>query len=605
MTGSAARPAATLILLALLGVAHPAGAQRPAEDRPACPAGTIGTIFVENRSIYQQAGPEEDEPLGRIQGVATWIADRLHRRTRRELIESELLFEAGDCLDQLLLDESERILRSLPFIAEADIQAVRANAGEVLVFVDTKDDWTLKLDIRPEFDRGVRIGYAGVTEENLWGTGTLLGVYFREQDEQRDLGMQARTVRLARTRADAVVSAGRTRKGVFFTETVSYPFVGEIGRWAFLESYSMREGLFPYATPEGSSFSTASLPMQTRRAEATVGRRFGKPGNLIVLGAGLSWEDLRFDGFPEDVELVSRFDYSTRDTADAATIEAIRHQVARRGAVRFNLVAGKRNIRFITRRGLDAVTGEQDVRVGTQALAAVGTTLGKPELGAEGRGRELRGNLSLFGGSAGENWVFNSELALEGAWLPGNGSAAATYRDVLARFDTYFYLQPDSARRHTVVVGLGAAGGWDNARPFQLTLGGPFGVRGYDRLDFPAARRVVVSVEDRIRLGSVRDLFDVGLAVFVDAGKGWRGGVPFGADSGMRAAAGAGLRFAPPSGARQVVRFDLAVPVHAGGLRDSRFRISYDATSLLAPLRDRQMQRSRGAGPSAVLLGGR
>lgn len=605
MTGSAARSAATLILLGLLGAAHPARAQRPAEDRRECPAGVIGTIVVENRSIYQQAGPEEREPRGRIQGMAIWVADRLHRRTRRELIESELLFSAGDCLDQLLLDESERILRSLPFIAEADIRAAQTNADEVLVFVDTKDDWTLKLDIRPEFDGGPRIGYAGATEENLWGTGTLLGVYYRGQDEQRDVGMQLRTVRLAGTRADAVISAGRTRRGIFFTESVSYPFVGEIGRWAFVESYSMRDDLFPYATPEGSSFSTASLPMQTRRAESTVGRRFGKPGNLIVLGAGLSWEDLRFDGFPEGVELVSRFDYSNRDTADAATIQAIRHQVARRGAVRFNLVAGKRNIRFITRRGLDALTGEQDVRVGTQVLAAAGTTLGNPELGAEGRSRELRGNLSLFGGTAGENWVFNSELALEGAWLPGDATSGATYRDVLARFDSYFYLQPDSVRRHTVVVGVSASGGWDNTRPFQLTLGGPFGVRGYDRLDFPAARRLVINVEDRIRLGSFRNLFDVGLAVFVDAGKGWRGDVPFGTDSGLRAAAGAGLRFALPSGARQVLRFDVAVPVQADGLLASQFRISYDATSLLVPFRDRQMQRSRGAGPSVILLGGR
>lgn len=603
MTGPAARPAATLILLGLLATAHPARAQNPAGDRAECPAGVIESVFVDARSIYDEG--EGVESRGWIQGAAAWISDRLHRSTRKALIESELLFRAGDCLDQLLLDESERILRSLPFIAEADIRAVEANAGEVLVFVDTWDDWTLKLDIRPEFDHGLRIAYAGGTEENLRGTGTLLGVYYREQDEQRDLGMQLRTVRLVGTRADAAVSAGRTRTGVFFSESISYPFVGEVGRWAFVESYSLREDLFPYATPEDRAFNTASLPIQTRRAEATLGRRFGAPGDLTVLGAGLSWEDLRFDGFPEDVELVSRFDYSSRDTADAATIETIRHQVAPRRAARFNVVAGKRNIRFVTRRGLDAVTGEQDVRVGTQALVALGTTLGKPELGAGGQTRELRGNLSLFGGAAGDHWVYNTEVSLEAAWLPGTGTTAATFRDILGRVDSQLYLQPGPAPRHTFVIGISAAGGWDNARPFQLTLGGPFGVRGYDRLDLPAARRLVVNVEDRIRLGSVGDLFDAGLAVFVDAGAGWHGGAPFGTDSGLRAAAGAGLRFALPSGARQVVRLDLAVPLHAGGLDDHRIRFGYDATSLLAPFRDRQMQRSRGPGPSAVLLGGR
>lgn len=605
MTGSAARTAANLILLGLLGAAHPATAQTPPGDQAGCPAGVIDNVLVDNRSIYEEAEPEEGEPRGWIQGLAAWVTDRLHRRTRRELIESELLFRAGDCLDQLLLDESERILRSLSFIAEADIQAVRVNAGNHLVFVDTRDDWTLKLDVRPEFDHGLRIAYAGGTEENLGGTGTLLGFYYREQDEQRDLGMQLRTIRLAGTRADAAISGGKTRTGVFFSESISYPFVGEIGRWAFVESFSLREDLFPYATPAGRAHTTASLPMQTRRAGATIGRRFGDPGDLTVLGAGLSWEDLRFDGFPAGVELVSQFDFSTRDSADAATIETIRHQVAPRRAARFNIVAGKRKIRFITRRGLDAVTGEQDVRVGSQVLAALGTTLGRPAIGSASHTRELRGNLSLFGGAAADSWVFNSEMTLEGAWLPGAGGSAALFRDILGQFDAYLYLQPGSARRHTVVVGVSGAGGWDNARPFQLTLGGPYGIRGYDRLDFPVARRVVVNVEDRIKLGSLRDLFDVGLAVFVDAGAGWAGDAPFGTDSGLRAAAGAGLRLALPSGARHVVRFDLAVPLQPGGLGDHRFRVGYDATSLLAPFRDRQMRRSRGAGPSAVLLGGR
>ena len=116
----------------------------------------------------------------------------------------------------------------------------------------------------------------------------------------------------------------------------------------------------------------------------------------------------------------------------------------------------------------------------------------------------------------------------------------------------------------------------------------------------------MVNLEDRIALDApFSDVFDVGLAVFVDVGAGWKGDAPFSTDSGLRGAAGAGLRFAFPDGNRQVVRFDLAVPLEAGGLRDYQLRIGYDATSLLATLRDRQMQRSRGAGPSTVFLGGR
>ena len=605
MTGSAFRPAATLILLGLLGAAHPASAQEAPEGRPECPAGVIVDIFVDNQSIYEEDG-EDGQSHGWVQRLAAWVANRVHIRTRKGLIESELLFSSGDCFDQLLLDESERSLRLLPFLAEADIRHAPAGDGGVDVFVTTRDDWTLKLDVRPELDDGLRFAYIGGAEENFLGTGTLLGVYVRDQVEQRDAGVQLRNPRLARTRFDGAISGGRTRTGTFFTESLLYPFVGEIGRWAFVESYSVREDIFPYATPEAGASTYVSLPMQTRRAEVTVGRRFGNPGDLTVLAAGVSWEGLRFDGFPEGTEVVPGFDYSARETADEVMIGAISGQTAPRRIPRFHAVVGKRNIRFITRRGLDAVRAEQDVRVGTQALVAAGTTLGRPELGAEGANRELRGSLSLFGGSTGDRWVFNSELKLEGAWLPGAERSERSFRDVLGEFDAYLYWQPGTGRRHTVVLGLSGAGGWDNARPFQLTLGGPLRVRGYGRLDFPAARRLVVNLEDRIALDApFSDVFDVGLAVFVDVGAGWKGDAPFSTDSGLRGAAGAGLRFAFPDGNRQVVRFDLAVPLEAGGLRDYQLRIGYDATSLLATLRDRQMQRSRGAGPSTVFRGGR
>ncbi|MCY4574087.1 MAG: BamA/TamA family outer membrane protein [Gemmatimonadetes bacterium] len=606
MNGSAVRPAATLILLGLLGAAPSASAQEAPEGRPECPAGVIVNVFVENQSIYEEDGPEDGQSHGWVQRLAAWVANRVHIRTRKGLIESELLFRAGDCFDQLLLDESERSLRSLSFLAEADIRHAPASDGRMDVFVTTRDDWTLKLDVRPELDQGLRFAYLGGAEENFLGTGTLLGVYVRDQVEQRDVGVHLRNPRLARTRFDGAISGGRTRTGTFFTESLSYPFVGEVGRWAFVESYSLREDIFPYATQDAGSSTYVSLPMQTRRAEVTVGRRFGTPGNLTVLAAGVSWEGLRFDDFPEGVEVVPGLDYSSRVNADEAMIEAVAGQTAPRRIPRLHAVVGKRNIRFITRRGLDAVRAEQDVRVGTQAMVAAGTTLGGAELGAEGTHREVRGSISLFGGAAGDSWVFNSELNLEGAWLPGTERPARSFRDVLGEFDAYLYWQPGVASRHTVVLGLSGAGGWDNARPFQLTLGGPLRVRGYGRLDFPAARRLVVNLEDRITLDApFSDVFDVGLAFFVDVGAGWKGDAPFSTDSGLRGAAGAGLRFAFPDGNRQVVRFDLAVPLEAGGLRDYQLRIGYDATSLLATLRDLQVLRSRGAGPSTVFLGGR
>ena len=577
MTAFTARPAVFGLLLWPALAAETSLAQEARSDAPPvqdCEGALITRVFLDNHSIYDAPEPDTSGTQGLVPRFSNWarsVANRLHRRTRPGFIERELLFRAGDCLEPLMLEESERLLRALPFIAEADVYPVPIGEDEVHVVVDTRDDWTLKLDVRGDWDDRLRLTHVGLTEENLWGTGTLIGFYLSERDEKRDLGGQFRTEQFAGTRLDAHVSGGRTRTGVFFTESVSYPFVGEVGQWAFVESFALREDLFPYAAAAGSSFTNASLPIQTRYGEATLGRRFGTPGDLTVLAGGVSWEDVRFDGFPGGVEVVSGFDFSVRDTADSATIEAIRPQVAARKSGYLNLLAGKRNVRFITRRGLDAIRGVQDVRVGTQALVAMGTSFGRQWASPVAAGREVRGKVSLFAGSARSNWVFNTELNLEGARSFGDGSDAGNFRDILGEFDAYFYWHPGTSGRHTLVAGLSGAAGWRNTLPFQLTVGGPHGIRGYDREDFPAAQRLVINLEDRVRLdGPFPDLFDLGLVLFMDAGAGWSGDVPFGTDSGLRTSAGMGIRVALPAG--RVRCGASTLPLHWSAAASSAFR---------------------------------
>lgn len=609
MTAATVRRAVFAALLWAAAAERGAFAQEPPDEVRQvsnCEGAVITHVFVDNHSIFETPPADSAAEQGAMRTFANWLVNRVHVRTRSGFIEDEVLFKAGDCLDPLLLEESERILRALPFIDEAHVYEVPVGEDEVHVVVDTRDDWTLKLDVRPEWDDGLRLTHVSATEENFLGTGTLLGLYLRNRDEQRDLGAQLRTERLAGTRLDGQISGGTTRTGVFFTESVAYPFVGEVGQWAFIESFALREDLFRYAAPAGAAFTNASLPIQTRYAEVTLGRRLGTPGDLTVLGGGLSWEDVRFDGFPGGVEIVSGFDFSDRLAADSATVEAIRPHVMPRNGAYLNVLAGKRNIRFITRRGLDAIRGEQDIRVGTQVLVALGTSLGKRTSTLGSDGREFRGRLGLFAGTAGRSWVFNAELSVEGARFRPDGAGSGDYQDIVGEFGTYLYWHPGETRRHTFVMGVSGAGGWTNTLPFQLTLGGPFGVRGYDREDLPAAQRVVINVEDRIVLdGPLADVFDLGITLFADAGAGWRGDVPFGTDSGLRASVGTGLRMAFPSGARNVLRLDFAVPVKEGGFSDPQFRVGYDAVSLLNAFGNWQVRRSRAAGPASAFLGSR
>jgi len=579
-----------------------AQAQTATGERSArqCPGPTVGEIRVENRSVFHF---DEREPAGRLQRLVRFVSDRLHRRTRRSFLEDELLFRVGDCVDPLRISESARILRAYPFIAEASVRMVdepapgSASAARSVV-VETQDEWTLKLNVLPKLRGGFGFTRAELVEESLWGTGTRLGFFWRERDEQRDLGAALSAPRLFGTRLDGALTGGRTRTGVFFEESLAYPFTGEVGRYAFVESFSRREGLFSFAVPEGLPFTHAILPMESRRAAATLGMRTGEPGDFAIFAAGVAWEDVSFGDFPDGVEVVPGLDFSVRKAADPETVALLRPHAVARSATRALLLLGKRNIRYVARRGLDAIRGEQDVATGAQALATVGTTLGGSWF------RDYQARLSLFAGVAGPAWVFNSSLGLEGT-RQGNERAV---RDVLGEFDAYFYWQPDRAPRQTLVAHLSASGGWNNSVPFQLTLGSPTGgIRGLAPEDFPAGRRVVLNLEDRIALGGpFADLLDVGVAVFMDAGAVWRGDAPFGADSGLRASIGAGLRFGFPPGTRNVYGLDVAVPFGGEGLRGVRLHMGVSqVASLLEGFGHRQVRRSRTVRTPEAVFGGR
>jgi outer membrane protein assembly factor BamA len=147
---------------------------------------------------------------------------------------------------------------------------------------------------------------------------------------------------------------------------------------------------------------------------------------------------------------------------------------------------------------------------------------------------------------------------IEGRYL----DATRRWDGVLAdgRLHVYTELGP----RAYIALSAGGAGGWNTRTPFQLLLGGPDGIRGYGLATLPVGRRIVLQGEHRYFLGTVLGVADVGTAAFVDVGRGWAGDAAFGADTGVRAAAGVGLRFAVPRGSRRTYRLDVAVPLARG-----------------------------------------
>ncbi len=588
-------PCALLATL-VLGLASPS---RGAGQE--CPAGRISHVFIDNHSIFDLA---QMDPAVRFRW-AYQAANSVHVETRTEFIEDELLFRVGDCLSPLLLEESERILRSYPFIAGTDIFPVLQPDGTQHVVVDTRDEWTTKVGVSLRVEDGIQLDGLNLTEENFAGRGITAGFFFKDKDEQRDLGGRIESPRLFSTRLGGAVSAGTTRVGSFFTEEVFYPFVGEVGRVAARQSFSARESLFAYRVSGNPLIEKVFLPIEERRFESGLALRIGHPGNLTLLGVGLSWETLRFPGFSGDVQVSSDGRVEGATPADPSVLTQLTGQVSEGTTARLNFLIGQRNIRFIQRRGLDGLTGVEDVRVGSEVNLALGRSVAALGRDDTHEADDLFTRVDIFMGAAPGRWVSATSVRFEGRQVFSGGLRGDGWRDLVAELDSYLYFRPSSVPAHTFFARMSGAGGWSLESPFQLTLGGSTGVRGYHEDSFPGAQRIVISIEDRIRFSwPAPDLFDLGATLFVDAGRIWDGTVPFGVNSGVKASVGAGLRVGFPAGTRSVARIDVALPLtnslSLGGLV-VRISVS-EVLGLLPGFSDRQLERSRRIGLSRTLL---
>jgi len=565
----------------------------PGPDAPEeCTLGRVSRIFIDNHSIFDVAAMDEDAPFR----WAYRVANAVHMDTRAGFIRDELLFATGDCYDPFLLQETERTLRNHVFIAQSDVFGVPQPDGSWHVVVDTRDEWTTKLDVGITFDEGLNLEGVDLTEENLLGRGILAGFFFEERRQRQDAGIFFATPRLLGTRWDANFSIGRSRSGEFLTQGFTYPFVGEIGRVGVRQVYRFRESLFPYSTPREPSFDHILLPFEEEALEVTVAGRLGRPGNLTVFGAGILREEIGFPEFPGGVELSQRGDFSDTDSARIEHAQGLTGQIRDISVLRMNFLLGQRNVRFIQRRGLDALTGVQDIRVGSEFDVTVGRSLGDLGAGPRETPDDFYTRFHGFLGWAPAQWVISSEVTVEARHVLSRAEGSDGWKDILGEADLYVYRNSELRGRHTVFGRISASGGWSVTRPYQLTLGGRAGVRGYLEADFPGGRRVVATLEDRLFFDwPAPDLFDFGATLFADAGRAWAGDVPFGRDIGWKASVGAGLRFGFPSGSRNVVRADLALPVtDPGAFSSPVFRLTFiEVVGLRPGVADEEMLRSR------------
>jgi hypothetical protein len=562
----------------------PLAAQTTPDTR--CPAGEISYVHIDNNSIFDTTDPELDRRF-------LWaysLANRLHIRTRAWVIRRELLFAPGDCYDPFLLEETERLLRGYEFLGRADAFAVPQPDGTLHIIVSTRDEWSTRVDFRFNTIGGFGIEGGRLQEENLLGTGMALGLFYFEREVTRDYGVSFFTPQLFGTRWDLRSEVGRTRAGTIVHQEIAYPFVGEVSRWAARESFRREDQFFDYVAGDDPSGSAPHvlLPLRDQSFDLAVIRRIGRRGNMALLGGALSYQQV---SYPGTIEVSRRGDFDARTPAPDSLAAPVRRQRQPVDNIRAFGLVGHRNVWWVRRHGLDSMRGQEDVRLGGEAILALGRSFPALEIDDD-----LYGMLGLYAAMAAGDGLFIARGRADARRDLGTGIAEPEWEDMYVEAELLGYLQTPRLPRQTLYARAALTGGWHTRTPFQLTLGGVSALRGYAPERMPGGRRLTVTLEDRFFLGwPMPALLDMGGTVFIDAGRMWAGDAPFGIDSGWRASAGVGLRASFPAGSRSTYRLDFAWPLDEGtSLRDFRVTMSIGERRGVAPrYEDRQLNRSR------------
>jgi hypothetical protein len=587
MSRSHATPGGILVLLLMVVPGALASQGAPMEE---CETGVIEHIFIDNHSIFDTSDPDLD-PRFRW---AYSLANRLHVRTRPSVISRELLFEVGDCYDPVLIEESERLLRGYPFISRVDIYGVEQPGGGYHVVVDTEDEWSTQVGVRLDLSGQFKVEGLDVRERNLMGTGRELGFFYESFHATREYGVAYRSPQFLGSRWVLDAAAGRTRSGTLFRQELSYPFVGEIGRWSLRELIHHRDRHFDFVVPasDESPDLRVLVPITTQGMHLVGLHRFGRPGNLTTVGAGFSFLELSYtNAGAGGITVVEAGDYEGRTPATPELRAPVEERLEQLRNLRAVALLGKRNIQWQERQGLDSFRGRQDVRIGAEVELAVGRSL--PGLRAD---NDLYATLDLYAAASPSPGFVVGRVRTDLRRDYDAEPDEFELKDMFSEGEILFYVQSTRLPDRTILFRLAGAAGWHVRTPYQITLGGERSLRGWSEEELPGGRRIVLTVEDRWYLGwPFPDVADMGTSLFLDVGRIWPGEAPYGIDSLWRASVGAGIRANFPAGGTNTFRIDAALPIGAdGGIGRMQLLIGVgEYLGVSSPFSDPRFGRSR------------
>jgi hypothetical protein len=481
--------------------------------------------------------------LERWQFVARFL-NQSHVTTRREVVRGFLTLQEGQPCSEFRRAESERILRALPFIADALVEVQPDSAGGVRVLVETIDELTLVVSASASTSSPM-LRSLSVGEGNLLGEGVYAAADWRNGTFGRDgFGARYANYQVFGRPYQIQLEGQRYQLGDQWRASFGHPFITDLQRIAWAVEGGSSNSYIDFDRDSGDRVALVS-----EREFGQVGGivRVGPPGRLSLFGISMSIERSQVRDLPQ--LLTDSGPVALPELASAA------RRFGSVQATRVNALWGVRSLSFMRVVAFDALTAVQDVQVGFQAGASVGRSLAALDSDED----DLFVSGGMYAGFGSPRSFVQLAAQIEGRQDFNNNDR---WDGVLTagRLGWYGHVVP----RHTWVASTEWAAGWNPRVPLALELGAvEGGIRGYRRSGVVGERRLVGRLENRWYLGQYQRTAQFGVAAFTDVGKVWAGDALFGQTTPVKVGLGASLLVALPPRSQRMWRLDLAAPLTA------------------------------------------
>ena len=483
----------------------------------------VGEVYIYNENIFDLEDPREDKQLYRL-------ANKLHIRTKPEVIRQQLLFKSGDPYSQRLLDESARILRSARYLYDASVRPVAFKDGRVDIAVRTRDVWTLNPGLSFSRKGGENTVGVELEELNLLGTGTDLEIsrisgVDRDSTliEYKDRQVFDSWVRVRAAYAD-------NSDGSFKALEVEQPFYSLDSHWTtgvYLQDDEHIQPLYDLGKVV---------------EEFTSHRKFAS--------AFWGWSDGLRNGWVRRWRVGATYDESEFGEIPGALPPTLvpENRKLIYPWLGFELVQNDFN-RF---RNHDQIGRTEDFHLGARLSALLGYA-------DRAYGADRSAMIFVARASHGSGSADRSALLVSGA-LEGRLESGELRNTVLGSSVRYYVRQSE---RRLFFTTLEASVGRALDLETQILLGGDNGLRGYPLRYQGGEARALLTVEQRYFTDWYPfRLFRVGAAAFFDIGRTWGESPVSTASQGLLKDVGIGLRFGNSrSGLGNVIHVDLAFPL--------------------------------------------